>query len=124
MGIAFQLLVLLHLVGFAALLGGYLVQLRAVEPEINAAIQRIVRHLTPRVQYIRYDVGEDWSGDWGIFFRVVLSDDASRSDLHQVTSDVARMMTELVDFNAMGVIPYFNFRSQSELSEFREPAWA
>ena len=38
MGIAFQLLVLLHLVGFAALLGGYLVQLRTVEPEINAAM--------------------------------------------------------------------------------------
>jgi len=38
MGIASQVLVLLHLVGFAALLGGYLVQLRAVEPEINAAM--------------------------------------------------------------------------------------
>jgi hypothetical protein len=38
MGIASQLLVLLHLIGFAALLGGYLVQLRAVEPEINAAM--------------------------------------------------------------------------------------
>ena len=38
MGIAFQLLVLLHLIGFAALFGGYLVQLRAVEPEINAAM--------------------------------------------------------------------------------------
>ena len=38
MGIASQLLVLLHLVGFAALFGGYLVQLRAVEPEINAAM--------------------------------------------------------------------------------------
>ena len=32
------MLVLLHLIGFAALLGGYLVQLRTVEPEINAAM--------------------------------------------------------------------------------------
>ena len=32
------MLVLLHLVGFAALLGGFLVQPRAVEPEINAAM--------------------------------------------------------------------------------------
>jgi hypothetical protein len=36
--IASQLLLLLHLVGFAALLAGYLVQLRALEPEINAAM--------------------------------------------------------------------------------------
>ena len=33
-----QLLLLLHLIGFAALFGGYLVQLRLAEPEINAAM--------------------------------------------------------------------------------------
>lgn len=38
MVLAQQLLVLLHLVGFAALFGGYLVQLRLAEPEINAAM--------------------------------------------------------------------------------------
>jgi len=38
MEIASQVLVLVHLIGFAALFGGYLVQLRAVEPEINAAM--------------------------------------------------------------------------------------
>jgi hypothetical protein len=38
MDIASPLLVLLHLIGFAALFGGYLVQLRDAEPEINAAM--------------------------------------------------------------------------------------
>ncbi len=38
MVIAQQLLLLLHLIGFAALLGGYLVQLRLAEPEINLAM--------------------------------------------------------------------------------------
>lgn len=38
MQIAHQFLVLLHLVGFAALLGGVLVQLRATEPEVNTAM--------------------------------------------------------------------------------------
>jgi hypothetical protein len=38
MQIAHQILVLLHLIGFAALLGGLLVQLRAKEPEVNAAM--------------------------------------------------------------------------------------
>jgi hypothetical protein len=36
--LAQQLLLLLHLVGFAALFGGYLVQLRLAEPEINVAM--------------------------------------------------------------------------------------
>ena len=38
MDVAHHLLVLLHLVAFAALLGGALVQLRRPEPEINAAM--------------------------------------------------------------------------------------
>jgi hypothetical protein len=36
--LAQQLLLLLHLIGFAALFGGYLVQLRLSEPEINVAM--------------------------------------------------------------------------------------
>jgi hypothetical protein len=38
MQIAYQILVLLHLIGFAALFGGVLVQLRSKEPEVNAAM--------------------------------------------------------------------------------------
>lgn len=38
MAVAHHLLVLLHLVAFAALLGGSLVQLRSRDPEINAAM--------------------------------------------------------------------------------------
>ena len=38
MDIAYQILVLLHLIGFASLFGGLLVQARSVEPEVNAAM--------------------------------------------------------------------------------------
>ena len=38
MQIAQHFLVLLHLIGFAALLGGLLVQVRAKEPEVNASM--------------------------------------------------------------------------------------
>jgi len=38
MHLASHILVLLHLIGFAALLGGVLVQLRSKEPEVNAAM--------------------------------------------------------------------------------------
>ena len=38
MQLSYQILVLLHLIGFAALFGGILVQLRSKEPEVNAAM--------------------------------------------------------------------------------------
>ncbi len=38
MDVTQQIVVLVHLVGFAALLGGILVQARSVEPEVNATM--------------------------------------------------------------------------------------
>ena len=38
MQLAHQILVLFHLIGLAALLGGFLVQLRSKQPEINASM--------------------------------------------------------------------------------------
>jgi hypothetical protein len=38
MQLAHQILVLFHLIGLAALLGGFLVQIRSKEPEINASM--------------------------------------------------------------------------------------
>ena len=38
MHLGYQILVLLHLIGFAALFGGFLVQIRSKEPEINASM--------------------------------------------------------------------------------------
>jgi hypothetical protein len=38
MQLAQQILVLIHLIGFAALFGGFVVQIRSKEPEINASM--------------------------------------------------------------------------------------
>ncbi|MCW2811195.1 MAG: hypothetical protein JWP61_1653 [Friedmanniella sp.] len=38
MAVAHQVLLLAHLIGFAALFGGFLVQLRVLEPEVNVAM--------------------------------------------------------------------------------------
>jgi hypothetical protein len=38
MQLAQQILVLIHLIGFAALFGGFLIQIRSKEPEINASM--------------------------------------------------------------------------------------
>lgn len=94
------------------------------QPEINAAVSEVARLLAPDVQHIRYDIGQDWSGDWAIFFRVVLSDEASKNRLREITSKVVSQLAARLDFSAMGLFAYHNFRSVSEQAVLQEEAWA
>lgn len=84
------------------------------------------RLLAPDVIRIRYTMGEDWSGEPAIYFRVLLSDPASDpTRLGAVTRNVQEVIERDVDpLNTWGLFPYFNFRSQSEQATMREPAWA
>jgi hypothetical protein len=96
----------------------------AAKQEINAAVSEVVRLLDPDVVHIRYDIGRDWSGDQAIFFRVLLSDEASRTRLRDVTTQVVWRLAERLDFPSMGLFPYHNFRNVSEQDVLREEAWA
>src|SRR5437667_1226187 len=94
------------------------------QAEIQAAIREVERALAPDVVRIRYDIGEDWSGQWAIFFRIVLTDDAARRRLRDIANKVVWGLARQLDFPEMGVFPYHNFRSASEQAELREEAWA
>jgi hypothetical protein len=94
------------------------------QSEIQAAINDVEKSLAPDVVRIRYDIGEDWSGQWAIFFRVVLTDDAAKRRLREVANKVVWGLAGQLDFPGMGVYPYHNFRSVSEQEALREPAWA
>jgi hypothetical protein len=92
--------------------------------EIEAAIEQVARPLAPDVVRIRYEIGQDWSGQWAIFFKIVLTDEAARFKLRDVTTEVRRGLDARLDFPSMGVFAYCNFRSVSEQAELQEPAWA
>ena len=94
------------------------------QAEIEAAIARVQQSLAPDVIRIRYEIGEDWSGQWAIFFRIVLTDDAARRRLGDVANRIVWGLARELDFPGMGVFPYHNFRSLSEQAMLREPAWA
>jgi hypothetical protein len=105
----------------------YLPSAVAKQSEIEAAIRQVAYELAPDVVRIRYDIGEDWSGQsgqWAIFFKVVLSDDAAKGRLREVATKVVRGLAKRLDFPSMGVFPYHNFRSVSEQAALQEPAWA
>ena len=94
------------------------------QAEIEAAIARVQQSIGPDVVRIRYEIGEDWSGQWAIFFRILLTGDAARNRLRDVAPKVVWELARQLDFPGMGVFPYHNFRSVSEQSMLQEPAWA
>ena len=94
------------------------------QSEIQAAVDEVERSLAPDVVRIRYDIGEDWSGQWAIFFRIVLSDEAAKKRLRDVATKGVWGLARQLDFPGMGVFPYHNFRSLSEQDALREEAWA
>ena len=96
----------------------------AKEPQINAAVTEVVSQLSPSVRRIRYDIEQDWTGQWAIFFRVLLSDDASKpGNLRQIVPRIIWTMSERLNLPDLGMFPYFNFRSETEQALLRDPAW-
>jgi hypothetical protein len=92
--------------------------------QVNAVVSEVVGLLAPDVVRIRFDIDRDWSGDWAIFFRILLSDEAGAERLDEVASKVVSLLDERLDFAAMGLFAYHNFRAVSEQAVLQEQAWA
>jgi hypothetical protein len=96
-----------------------------VDPkEIDFAIDETIKALAPDVVRIRYSFEDDWTGDASIFFRIVLSDEATKI---RRLSETARLVSGALDKELspeeFGLHSYFNFRSFSETQTHRDPAW-
>jgi hypothetical protein len=104
----------------------YLAKAFVDQAQLDDAINEVEQTLGPDVERLRYTLGQDWSGESAIFFRIVLSDRASRRD--QLLNSTNRITTAIVQrlqpLEQWGVLPYFNFRSRSEQAILQEEAWA
>jgi|SRR5580704_11689100 hypothetical protein len=95
------------------------------ESEIKAAVEEVERLMSPRVKWIRYKIDQDWSGDWAIYFQVLLSDEVSSSGkVHETMKEVERQIEERLDFSQLGLLSYFSLRTESEQKRLLDPAWA
>jgi hypothetical protein len=67
----------------------------------------------------------DATGVAAIFFRVLLSDPASREDrLYETTQRISqKILSTVKPTEKFGVEAYFNFRSSSEQAKLKDPAW-
>ena len=98
----------------------------ARQAQLDEAVGYLKPALGSDVVTLRYTLGQDWSGEPAIFFRVVLSEQASRRDqlrsaTHQIENAIMQRLQPLEEW---GVLPYFSFRSLSEQAALQEEAWA
>ena len=93
--------------------------------DIASGVKRAEQALAPVVVRIRYSIGPDWTGDQSIFFRIILSDAASRPErLRKIVQRIESRILREVKAEELGLQTYFNFRSLSEQAELKEPSWA
>jgi hypothetical protein len=78
------------------------------------------------VRRVLYSIGVDSSGEMSIFFRILLTDEASQEErLGDVTTRVSTILfDELHPYENWGILPYFSFRSESEQRRHYDAAWA
>ena len=90
---------------------------------VKAVIDEVVAALAPNVIHIRFSFDEDWMGNPALFFRVLLSDEASQEEnMHPIANRVRALLDQRLDLD-LG-FPYVNFRSFSEQQASKDPAWA
>lgn len=96
------------------------------QARFQAAVERAARRLSPHVVSVIPTLGNDWQGEPAVFFMVILEDAASRGDqLLNTSNQVSEsIVQEVQPLERWGVLPYFNFRSQSEQAKLNQPALA
>ena len=94
-----------------------------LEQCVKAAIQSLNLQ---EVAHVAYSIGHDSTDDPAIFFRIVLTDAASREDrLADVTGRVASALFDSIrPVENWGLTPYFSFRSFSEQRTRNDPEWS
>ena len=90
------------------------------------AVEKVVANLGPNVIRVRYNFAPDSTGDPGVFFRVLLTDEAAKRErLFAITQEIQHATVWGVEpFEQWGVWPYFNYRSESEQNAMQEAIWA
>ena len=93
--------------------------------QLASVIQKAADELAPNVGRIRYALTTDSTGSAAIFFRVLLSDRASRPDrLYETTERITGRILQIVrPQERFGMEAYFNFRSESEQAKLHDAAW-
>ena len=98
----------------------------ANQTQLDTAVAKTIRKLGKEVLHVKYTFDDDWTGEPSIYFKILLSDAASREDR---LLGVANRITTIIDdelrlYENWGLRSYFSFRSKSEQAKLNDPQWA
>ena len=95
------------------------------EADLDRRVKAVARKLAPDVVRIRYEVALDSTDKEAIYFRILLSNDASREKRRrEVTKRVESELSKRLKLDDLGLMWYPSFRSESEQAMLKEPAWS
>jgi len=95
------------------------------EADLDRRVKAVARKLAPDVVRIRYDIALDSTDKEAIYFRILLSDDASREKrLREVAERVEAELSKKLKLDQLGLMWYPSFRSESEQAMMKDPDWA
>jgi hypothetical protein len=102
----------------------YIARAIAHQTQFFEAIAQVA--LPPQVLSVTPTLGDDWDGDSAVFFQVILADNAvPRPQLLAFTKQISwAIVREIRPLEEWGVIPYFDFLTESERAKMKEPSWA
>ena len=92
--------------------------------QLDTVITKTIRKLGKEAVRVNYSLGTDSTGEPAIFFRIVLTDAASREEkLAEVTARISTILDEIRPHENWGLLSYFSFRSKSEQEARNDPDW-
>src|SRR5450755_4205254 len=95
------------------------------QAQLEEEIKRASARFGPEVVRLKYNLQGDNDGDPAIYFRIVLTDSASREEsLGDVGDNIENITREEIRPYEKGLYAYFSFRSQSEQAMMNDPEWA
>ena len=103
---------------------GILVGMIAAATAMQEQVDQVLREFSPEVVRIRFNNDNDWTGDPAIYFRAILSDEASRPERRRtVASKLRGRLHEIAEVLESGRIAYIHVRSESDQAKLREASW-
>jgi hypothetical protein len=102
----------------------YIARAFVEQAQFRSAIARV--QLPPQVVSVTPVLGKDWGGEPSVFFKVIIADDAvPRSELLALTKSISHAIVHRIrPLEEWGVLPYFDFLTQSDAARIPEPSWA
>ena len=103
----------------------YIARAFAQQPQFFATVANAASILPQPIVSVTPSLGSDWNGESAVFFQIVLADGTPRGQLLSLTKQISQAIVQQVQpLEEWGVLPYFNFRTQSEQARVKEPALA